>query len=142
MQILRREALAREALPGRVIQRAVGKEGPSVSGRMTVGYARYEASAGPMEPHRHAEEVVCVLDARDGWVEYGGEPARLEQRQELEAGMILHVPELEWHVFRHGEGGHVDILYVYGQVDNIRPEDVQRERSGRRGGGGGGGAPR
>ena len=27
-----------------------------------------------MEPHCHGEEVVYVLDARDGWIEWGPRP--------------------------------------------------------------------
>jgi hypothetical protein len=31
----------------------------------------------------------------------------------LTRGMVLHIPEGEWHVFRYAEGGSVDILFVY-----------------------------
>ena len=39
---------------------------------MTMGYARYSAEAGPMDPHHHAEEIVVVLTSQDGYVRYGG----------------------------------------------------------------------
>jgi hypothetical protein len=52
---------------GRVLQKAVGGpgEGRATSTRMTVGFARYSAQSGPMEPHHHAEETIYVVDARD-----------------------------------------------------------------------------
>ena len=37
----------------------------------------------------------------------------------------LHFPELEWHVFEWDEGGYVDALFIYGQVDNIRPDQIK-----------------
>jgi hypothetical protein len=110
-------------LPGRIIQKAVGKDAASASARMTMGFAHYSAASGPMEPHHHAEEIVHVLDARDGWLRHGPAKDELPHRVPLAAGMILHVPALEWHVFEHAEGGHVDIAFFYGQVDNIRPEE-------------------
>ena len=39
----------------------------------------------------------------------------------------MHFPELEWHVFGYDEGGFLDALCIYGQVTNIRPEEIQRE---------------
>jgi hypothetical protein len=41
--------------------------------------------------------------------------------------MILHNPPLEWHVFGYAEGGYADVLFVYGQVDDIRPEETAVE---------------
>jgi hypothetical protein len=124
MKYFRRDDLEKVMLPGRVIQTAVGKDGPAKSGRMTVGFARYSAESGPMEPHHHAEEVVYILDAKNGWVRYGPEKDKLGDPVPLESGMILHNPSLEWHVFEHGEGGFVDIVFIYGQVDRIRPEEM------------------
>jgi hypothetical protein len=111
-------------LPGRVLQTAVGKDGPSMSGKMTVGFARYSAESGPMEPHHHAEEAIYVVDAKDGWVRSGPEKDKLGDLTPLEAGMILHIPPLEWHVFEYGEGGYLDLIFIYGQVDRIRPEEM------------------
>ena len=125
MKLLRREELAELPLPGRVIQKAVGKDGASASGKMTMGFARYSAASGPMEPHHHAEEIVFILDARSGWVRFGPARDRLGERLELEPGMTLHFPELEWHVFEYDEGGSVDIIFFYGQVDRIRPEEIR-----------------
>lgn len=39
-------------------------------------------------------------------------------------GDIMHFPELEWHVFGYDEGGFLDALCIYGQVTNIRPEEI------------------
>jgi len=38
---------------------------------MTVGFARYSAESGPMDPHQHAEETIYVVDARDGYIRPG-----------------------------------------------------------------------
>ena len=123
MEILRRTGLKEHALPGRVIQKAVGKESASASAKMTMGFATYSEESGPMEPHHHAEEIVYILFAKDGWVRYGPGKNDLLKRAELEPGMTLHIPALMWHVFEFNEGGHVDIIFFYGQVDNIRPEE-------------------
>jgi hypothetical protein len=114
-------------LPGRAIQSAVGKNAFSESRAMTVGFGRYSAESGPMEPHQHAEEVVYVVDAKDAWTRFGPEKDDLSEPVPLEAGMILHNPPLEWHVYGYDEGGYADLLFIYGQVDNIRPEEAVRE---------------
>lgn len=123
MRVIRREKLNQVMLPGRRIQKAVGKDGLFDSSKMTVGFARYSVESGAMEPHQHAEEVCYILSAHKGWVRYGPTPDHLGEPVALETGMLLHNPPLEWHVFEYGEGGHVDIIFVYGQVDNIRPEE-------------------
>lgn len=125
MRLLERSELSPEHLPGRVIQKAVGKDGPSVSSRMSIGFAHYSSESGPMEPHQHAEEVCYILDAKNGWFRYGPAPELLGEPLQLKAGMVLHNPALEWHVFQYGEGGFVDIIFIYGQVDNIRPEEIK-----------------
>lgn len=125
MKIIERSDLAEERLPGRVIHKAIGKDGFSPSGRMTMGFARYSAESGKMEPHHHAEEIIFVLDAMDAWARYGDSPEKLGDPHPLEAGMILHFPVLEWHVFEYDEGGFLDILFFYGQVDHIRPEEIE-----------------
>ena len=44
---------------------------------------------------------------------------------ELQKGDLLNFPPLEWHVFRYREGGYLDALCIYGQVTNIRPEEIE-----------------
>jgi hypothetical protein len=126
MERTQRSSLERLELPGRVIQKAVGgdAESRSKSERMTMGFAHYSAESGAMEPHHHAEEIVYVLSAEDGWVRYGPASDELGEPVPLEAGTILHFPPLEWHVFEYAEGGYVDIIFFYGQVENIRPEEI------------------
>jgi hypothetical protein len=124
MKIIHRSDLEAVPLPGRTIQKAVGKDAACASAKMTMGFARYGEESGPMEPHHHAEETVYVLAARDGWVRHGPARDRLGERVRLESGAVLHFPELEWHVFEYGPGGHVDIIFFYGQVENIRPEEI------------------
>jgi hypothetical protein len=107
---------------------ALGKDAPIVSGKITTGFARYSAEVGPMEPHQHAEEAIYVTSSDNGWVRFGDDPERLGSPVPLSAGMTLHFPELEWHVFEYEEGGHVEIVFIYGQVDNIRPEEIAASR--------------
>lgn len=77
-----------------------------------------------MEPHRHAEESVLVLDAHGAQVCYGPTSAHLPNVVALEPGMVLHIDELEWHAFAWDPGGYADCAVVYGQVDNIRPDEA------------------
>ena len=126
MDSARRAEVPVVRLPGREIQRIIGKEAFIASGRMTVGTAHYSDDAGPMAPHHHAEECIVVLDARAARVRYGPAPDDLPTVVPLEAGLVLHFPELEWHVFEWDSGGHADCIVIYGQVDNIRPEDIQQ----------------
>jgi len=124
MKIIERGKLAESRLPGRIIQKAVGKDGLSRSGKMTMGFGRYSPESGPMEPHQHAEEIGYVIDCRKAWVRYGGSKDDLKEKTDLVPGMTLHVPEMEWHVFESADDGFLDILFFYGQVDNIRPEEI------------------
>ena len=129
MQVRRREALPVEALPGRFLQRAVGAEGPLTSGCMSVGFARYCAEAGVMQPHAHAEETVVVLSSQDGWVRCGPSADRLGEAQPVSAGTVLHIPPGEWHAFGFSTDGHVDICFCYGQATAVRPEDQTPQES-------------
>ena len=124
MKLIRRNQIEKILLPGRMIQKAVGKDGLSSSGKMTMGFAHYSEQSGPMEPHHHAEEIVYILDAKDGWVRKGTAKENLGHKIMIEAGMTLHFPHLEWHVFEYKKGGFVDIIFFYGQVEKIRPEEI------------------
>ena len=126
MESTRRNDVPRVRLPGREIQRIVGRDAALASERMTVGSARYSDDTGSMAPHQHAEETIFVLDARDARVRFGLAPENLSETIPLEPGLTLHIPELEWHVFEWGAGGHADVIVIYGQVDNIRPEDLKQ----------------
>ena len=123
MRILRQDSLATVQLEGRTLQKAVGRDGASPSTKMTMGFARYSDESGPMQPHHHAEEIVLVLSSDRSVVSYGPNRKQLGAPIPLTVGTVLHIPGLEWHVFEHEAGGHLDIAYFYGQVDNIRPED-------------------
>ena len=126
MEIIKRGSVGKLHLPGRIVQKAVGKDASSTSLRMTMGFAHYSEASGPMEPHQHAEEIVYIVSAQDGWVRWGSDPEALGTPIPLQEGLTLHIPALEWHVFGFGPGGHVDIIFFYGQVDNIRPEEIER----------------
>lgn len=116
MKCFSRDELGKNLLPGRTIQRAIGNNSFASSQIMTVGFAHYSAEAGAMEPHQHAEEAIYVTDAKNGWVEYGPQKDRLENKVPLTSGIVLHVPKGEWHVFRYSDGGFVDIVFIYAQV--------------------------
>lgn len=122
MKLIRRDDIKQDILPGRVIQSAVGRNSAISSEKMTVGFGHYSAESGPMQPHHHAEETVVVLDAKDAYVLYGPEEDQLTCRAEMLPGSVFLFEEMEWHVFRYEKGGFVDIMFIYGQVDNIRPE--------------------
>jgi hypothetical protein len=126
MRHVRRSEVPPDPLPGRAIQRIVGRDSRLDSERMTVGTARYADEYGPMAPHHHAEETIVVLEADRAWVRWGPGRDDLTNRVDLEAGLVINTPAWEWHVFEWQPGGHAEILFIYGQVDDIRPEDVGR----------------
>ena len=128
MNVLIRDKMKRERLPGREVQKALGKDAAQISKKMTMGFVRYSAESGPMEPHNHAEEVLYILSSRGGWVRFGQGRDSLGEKVSLEAGMTVHFPELEWHVFGYDEGGAIEAIFFYGQVDNIRPEEIAAGR--------------
>ena len=79
MRSIRRAEVPADPLPGRAVQRIVGRGASLASEEMTVGTARYGDEYGPMEPHHHAEETIVVLEADRAWVRWGpgrGRPAR------------------------------------------------------------------
>lgn len=121
MKFFTREEVKPMPLPGRVLNLVVGaQDAVSHSDKMTMGFARYSEESGPMEPHHHVEEIVYILSAQNGWVRHGGfgeAPDQLGDPVPLEAGMILHIPDMEWHVFEFKPGGHVDIIFFYSQAD-------------------------
>lgn len=127
MRSTRRADMPIDRLPGRGLRRFVGRGSAIASEEMTVGTALYADEFGPMEPHNHAEETVYVLEADRAWVRWGPSADELPNRIDLEAGTVINTPALEWHVFEWEPGGHVELLFVYGQVDNIRPEDMEKD---------------
>ncbi len=127
MRYTRRAATTIDPLPGRGLRRFVGRDSAIPSEEMTVGTALYADEFGPMQPHNHAEETVYVLDADRAWVRWGPRADDLTNRIDLEAGVVINTPALEWHVFEWEPGGHVELLFIYGQVDHIRPEDMEKD---------------
>lgn len=126
MKLIKQEDTEKLVLPGRIINKCVGADAPSNSKKMTIGFATYCEEAGPMQPHHHAEESIYVIEAKDAWVKFGEQEDALVGKRMLEAGMILHFEELEWHVFEYKDGGFLKILYFYGQTENIRPEEINK----------------
>ncbi len=129
MDFVKRDDIKRNPLPGRVVQNAVGRNSAVASEKMTVSFCSYSAESGPMAPHNHAEESVVVLKSKDAYVRWGSGPDSLEHIQYLHEGDLMHFPPLEWHVFGYDEGGFLDALCIYGQVTNIRPEEIEMEKN-------------
>ena len=113
------------AFKDRIIYKAVGKDARVVSGKMSVGFGDYSAEIGAMEPHRHAEETVFIVKAHNAFFRYGDRKDHLGERIALQEGMLIHFDEMEWHVFDCAENGYLSILFIYGQVDMIRPEEIE-----------------
>ena len=127
MRTIKRIDTPVDQLPGRGIRRFVGRDSALSSEEMTVGTALYADEFGPMEPHNHAEETVYILSAERAWVRWGPTRDDLRERIDLESGVVINTPALEWHVFEWEPGGHIELLFIYGQVDNIRPEDMEKD---------------
>jgi mannose-6-phosphate isomerase-like protein (cupin superfamily) len=121
MKLVKRKGVKEKPLPGRVLQLVTGQEDAvSHSDIITMGFARYSVESGPMDPHHHVEEIVYILESKDGWVRHGGfgeKPDELGDSVTLEPGMTLHFPKNEWHVFEFAEGGHIDIIFFYAHPD-------------------------
>jgi hypothetical protein len=126
LKLIKRDDVPANQLVGRLLQKAVGKESFDESRKMTVGYALYSKKSGVMEPHRHAEELLYILDARNAWMRFGPAMDQLGEPVPFIPGTMVHFAEMEWHVFEYGEDGFVDLIFFYGQVDNIRPEDNRK----------------
>jgi len=131
MKIFLRDDIPAIDLPGRRIWKAIGKESSFESRKITYGFAHFSAAIGPAEPHHHAEEICYVLDADNAWVHYGPSQDQLGDLQPLQPGTTMHIPEMEWHQFVCEEGGFLDIIFIYGQVDNIRPEENNKQPDGK-----------
>ena len=117
MEIIERKSVPKQMLPGRFMQKLVGKteDGYRSDSRiLNIGYCRYCAEAGPMEPHMHAEETVQVLASDRAWVRFGPDKDDLPHKVMLQPNMTLHIPAGEWHVFEYAEGGSLEILFIYG----------------------------
>ena len=110
-------------LPGRAVYKAIGADSFVKSTGMTYGRTRFSLDYGPMAPHHHAEEIIYVLDTKAGIVRWGDTEACTGGTLRLEAGMTLHFPAQEWHVFEFEQpDGYSEILFFYGSTTDIRPE--------------------
>jgi hypothetical protein len=126
MKVIHRREVPVTSLLGRDLNKAVGKDGFDASAKMTVGWARYSKKSGVMEAHQHAEELLYIIDAKDAWIRFGPTRDKLGERVPFVPATMIHFPELEWHVFEYADDGFADLIFFYGQVDNIRPEDSKK----------------
>lgn len=123
MHIFNLDEIPTTNLKGRTLRNAVGANAYSPSRKMTVTYAKYSHASGPMDPHQHAEETVYIMKSVKGYFAYGDAANNLTHEIPLHPGMVLHVGEGEWHVFKYVDDGEIEALCIYGQVDNLRPEN-------------------
>ncbi len=125
MKIIKKSDCQKNELSGRLIWRVVGKDSYSESKKISFGFAQFSDKIGVPEPHHHAEEICYVLRCEKSFVRFGPNIGSLGELHPLEAGMSLHIPEMEWHQFVCVEGGYLEIIFIYGQVENIRPEEIK-----------------
>jgi len=111
-------------LKGRAVKKVVGRDSVLTSEKMTFGMTRFSQQYGSMDPHYHAEELIYVLDCQNAITRYGDTADCQEGTVEMHPGMLLQFADGEWHVFEFTKSdGYANILFFYGQVDNIRPDD-------------------
>lgn len=121
MECLKQSELKSNMLPGRIVQEAVGKNGPAFTAAMRVCICEYCARAGKMQPHRHIEESVFVTECDRAWVRYGSTEACADGKVMLEEGMVMHFPDWEWHVFEYEEGGMLKLVCFYASTEDRTP---------------------
>lgn len=125
MNVVNKKNIEIDSLPGRGLRRVIGKNSYYESDKMMVGYAMYCADYGEMQPHAHDEETVIITKVNNGYVSWGKDKNNMQETLGLKEGMILHIPENEWHVFHYDENGSIEIIFIYGKSDNCRPEDKE-----------------
>lgn len=128
MKLIKKSDCTPAALPGRNVWKVVGKESFSESKKISFGFAHFSHELGLPDPHHHAEEICFVLKSEKAFVHFGLTADALGDLHPLQDEMTLHIPEMEWHQFVCDPGGFLDILFIYGQVDNIRPEEISNQQ--------------
>ena len=121
MKIIKQGEAPTQKLPGRYATRVVGKTDDYYyhSDTLHFGHCLYNESVGPMEPHAHAEECMYILGCKDACIYSGPAKDDMPDCAELAPGMVISMPGGEWHVFRYGAGGFVEILYCYGDKTEL-----------------------
>lgn len=110
------------ALRGRNIRKIVEKGGQYVSQYMTMGMAEFSTEIGPALPHRHDEEGIYVIEARNAFTRCGESAETLGERRPLETGMFLLYGKDEWHCFEFEGDGYLKIAFFFATPDMKRPE--------------------
>lgn len=123
MEYVKKSEIEIDALAGRGLLRVIGKQSHFDSDKMSVGYAIYSQVYGLMEPHAHAEETVIITSVKEGSFSWGKTKDDLYNSIKLEEGMILHIPQDEWHVFNYERDGFIEIIFIYGETSNLRADD-------------------
>ncbi|MGI6005557.1 MAG: cupin domain-containing protein [Christensenellales bacterium] len=114
MDIINRKDIPAFIAPGRKRWAAMGAGGAAIRiDDANVGFARVSLEYGPMEPHKHINEILYVLDAKDAYVRYGDTKA-CEKKQPLSPGDVFRMRDGEWHVFEfENPDGFLEILTFF-----------------------------
>jgi mannose-6-phosphate isomerase-like protein (cupin superfamily) len=122
MKMIEKEQAVIKHCKARTIYGMIEDGGVIKSDQMTMGIARFDKNLGPMNPHAHAEEGMYVIDCANAYIRCGSSADTLGERELIKPGMIIFVPEGQWHVFEFEDGGFLDTVFCLpvGSID--RPE--------------------
>lgn len=105
--------LPSKQLPGRITNKAVGAELPENGTGLMAGFATFSPKYGNMITHKHENEYMLVLDAKNATVSYGFDLNNLIT-EDLIPGQILRPVNGEWHRFDFtSDDGYVDFLNFF-----------------------------
>ena len=118
MQIINRKDIPGKVFPGRTRWPAFGSEEAAFQiDDASVGFARFSLEAGPMEPHKHENEILYVLDCKDAFMLYG-DTKDVQSKQPLQVGDIFRMKEGEWHCFSfENQEGYLEMITFYATAD-------------------------
>ncbi len=117
MELIVRKDVPEQLLPGRFMQKIVGKTEDgylSDSRILNIGYCRYCAEAVPHgAPHARRGDGADPL-LRQSLGALRAQQGRPAQQDPVGKGHDAPYPPREWHVFEYEEGGSLEILFIYG----------------------------
>lgn len=117
MDYVKRGNLETINAPGRMIQRVFGEEAAYIhAANANMGFAHFSLEYGRMSCHKHEDEIIYVLAAKDVYVRFGPSEAEMVHKQELSTGDTIRCRDQEWHIFEFtSKEGYLDIIFFYSQ---------------------------
>ena len=110
---IKRNSIPAGQKPGRIQQRAVATDMAENTSHVFAGFATFSYKYGRMATHRHYNEYMIVIDAKDAVVAYGNDLNDLKS-EPLCAGQIIRPVAGEWHRFDFtSDEGYVDFLNYF-----------------------------